>query len=238
MSLSLSVFSSMLQKSCTSKPEPSSSAAITCLPWHFDLLKDFGVVSVRHCQPEKYYKHLLEPVTGPTTKQKRKRGEHALTFEVDAGALALEGAAATAAAAPVVQTVQRRVRGKRRDKAFEQDTSSAVQGALKDRDGDRGDRDRERARGSFDVPDAPPTSHANRDQRHKQKQVKSHAWGAGYLTFKPPNSWQATCHRRNSHKHALGKNTRCTRTRTFNQPEHEADVLRQLRHWLKTALQF
>ena len=74
-------------------------------------LKDFGVVSVRHCQPEKYYKHLLEPVTGPTTKQKRKRGEHAFTFEVDAGALALEGAAATAAAAPVVQTVQRRVRG-------------------------------------------------------------------------------------------------------------------------------
>ena len=77
-----------------------------------------------------------------------------------------------------------------------------------------------------------------RADRQRLKQEKSHAWGAGYLTYKPPHSWQATCPRKHSHKHALGKNTRCTRTRSYATPEQEQDVLRQLRYWLNSADQY
>ena len=35
--------------------------------------------------------------------------------------------------------------------------------------------------------------------------------------------------------HALGKNTRCTRTRSFSNPEDEEQVLQQLRYWLNSA---
>ena len=76
----------------------------------------------------------------------------------------------------------------------------------------------------------------SRTDKGRSRNPKTHPRRAGRLTFKPPNSWQATCHRTNSHKHALGHTgTKCTRTRNFKSSAEEQIVLRQLRHWLNTA---
>ena len=201
-------------------------------------LKDCGTQSVQRCQPDKYYKQLLEPMMGPIGSMKRKHGhgQPALVFQVDAGAIPVEPPQQNTAAAP---TVQRRVRGKRPDKNLDVSARALkpldTPAALKD-----ADPVADPSAGA--VPAAPVDAAAARASKQeqqaikkKQRQDKSHNWGAGYLTFKPSNSWQATCHRKNCHRHVLGKNTRCTRTRSFAKPEHEANCLRQLRYWLNSA---
>ena len=67
------------------------------------------------------------------------------------------------------------------------------------------------------------------------KQDKTFRWGPSLITFKPPRTYQATCCRVSSHKHELGHNTRCTRTRTFHNDEGEQRVIRELKQWLNDA---
>ena len=188
-------------------------------------LKQHGVASVRHCQPDKYYSQLLAPIIG--AKEKKKKTVQALTFQVDAGI-----AAVTAQA-----ELPRRMRGKRKDPTDPDPNPNGPSAipepaAIANASGSVAAGDAA-APGSVDgsakaKPKAKPV-------RTKQQHEKSHKWGAGYLTFKPPNAWQATCHRKQGHKHTLGKATRCTRTRSFARPEDETDVLRRLRFWLNTA---
>ena len=117
------------------------------------------------------------------------------------GALALEDAQPPPPPAPLPGSVSRRMRGKQPDSSCPVPPPAAV------------------------LEDAPARTHRG---ARGQKHPKSHSWGPGTLTFKAPNSWQATCHRKTAHQHALGKKqTKCTRTRTFNMAEEEQTVLRQ-----------
>ena len=174
-------------------------------------LKNHGVTSVRHCQKDKYYAELLVPIIGSQPSKKRHlKQQAALTFDVDAG-IAAPGVPTVGNQVPV----PRRVHGKRKEHAEASEVPPPPPAAIADDD------------------DAPGPKAKARPARKQHE--KSHSWGAGYITFKPPNSWQAACHRKKSHRHALGKNTRCTRTRCFSGPEQEQQVLRQLRHWLNSA---
>ena len=66
-------------------------------------------------------------------------------------------------------------------------------------------------------------------------------WGDGYITFKPPNTWQATCGRRfGSHRNLAKPGSYCRQTRAFRTDTHktsskllnsEATQL-ALKHWL------
>ena len=85
-----------------------------------------------------------------------------------------------------------------------------------------------------------PESHSGAPEpsgRLRSKHDKTFRWGPGLITFKPPKTYQATCFRTQSHKHELGHNTRCTRTRTFQSVQGEQKVLRELKHWLNVACQ-
>ena len=180
-------------------------------------LKQNGVSVVRHCQPEKYYIELLAPIIGVRQKSKRKANQAALTFQVDAGI-------ALPAQSEASEVVARRVRGKQSERlaiAAAPATDDPTPQPLVPL-----------------APDAKAKPMPKPASKKKQQHEKSHRWGAGFLTFKPPSSWQATCHRKGAHCHALGKATRCTRTRSFVRPEEEIQVLRQLRYWLNSASEY
>ena len=64
---------------------------------------------------------------------------------------------------------------------------------------------------------------------------KSFNWGAAMFTFKAPRSYQVRCPRICTHRHASGKITACTKTRSFSSPADEALVIRQLKFWVSQA---
>ena len=165
-----------------------------------------GLVSVRHCQPEKYYKHLLG-LTSAKTNVARQQQQHqlSLSFQVDTGVL-MDWQ-------PNENAPKHRVHGKRNDPM----------------------RPAQLCDGIPEIDGAAAGKRKRRQNRSRAKHEKSHAWGPAYLTFKSPNTWQATCHRCKSHKHMLGHSTKCTRSRTFKTEDEEIIVLRQLRHWLNIA---
>ena len=131
-------------------------------------LKDCGTQSVQHCQPDRYYKQLLEPVMGPIGSRKRKHGhgQPALVFQVDAGAIPVEPPQQNTAAAP---TVQRRVRGKRPDKKLDVSARalkpSDTPAALKD-----ADPVADPSAGA--VPAAPVDAAAARASKQEQQKIK------------------------------------------------------------------
>ena len=59
--------------------------------------------------------------------------------------------------------------------------------------------------------ETPGAAKKSRTDKGRSRNPKTHPWGAGRLTFKPPNSWQATCHRTNSHKQHSGTQARNAR---------------------------
>eukprot|EP00959_Pyramimonas_sp_CCMP1952_P195919 4096094-Pyramimonas_sp.AAC.1 len=59
------------------------------------------------------------------------------------------------------------------------------------------------------------------------------------MTFKPPNSWQATCPRCDSgHYNYAQPSTRCRQTRQFKTPEQERSVELWLRHWMNSSWKY
>ena len=186
-----------------------------------------NAASVRHCQPDKYYKSLLG-LTGPAGRKGKKSGGPSLTlgFQDDTGVLVR----------PDKQGIEnaplRRARSKRPDPNGPNEGSMrALEDEVQPPPPPLPPPEAEE-----EAEETPGAAKKSRTDKGRSRNPKTHPWGAGRLTFKPPNSWQATCHRTNSHKHALGHTgTKCTRTRNFKSSAEEQIVLRQLRHWLNTA---
>ena len=81
---------------------------------------------------------------------------------------------------------------------------------------------------------------AGQASRARRVHPKSFRWGALMLTFKSPGSYQATCPRVCTHRHTAGHQTACTKTRSFEQGNAEAEalVIRELKYWGCQAFQF
>ena len=84
------------------------------------------------------------------------------------------------------------------------------------------------------APPPPPAAPVSR-----RRNAKTHYWphesGPCLLTFKPPQTWQATCPRVRSHRNPDRPKTKCTRTMSFSMGDEgvsEERVLRTLRYWL------
>ena len=177
-----------------------------------DLVRKNGHENVRHLQSSSYYAELFG------ARKVSRRGDKALRRE---GVLILPDQG-TDALADVVEA--KKLPRKQKPKRLEQPGQAPAVADAKPS---------ESAGGS--VPDVAEGAGGQVRARGRAVHHKSFRWGAVAFTFKQPRSYQVTCPRICTHRHAAGKNTACTKTKTFANEDEEALVIRQLKFWVSQA---
>ena len=94
-------------------------------------------------------------------------------------------------------------------------------------------------------PPTPEGAQVERRRGPRARHAKTHAWphedGPCLLICKGNSSWQATCPRSHSHRNPDKPSTKCTRTMSYTTDGSglsEEDVLRLLRYWLVSCLDY
>ena len=181
-----------------------------------DAVRKNGHEQVRHLRNASYYNELFGAQPCKRGERKKALQREGIHLVADAGAEALEDTGHSSA------------RTKKKRKA---------QSAL---------ADKERApvapgEGALALADAHGASASASGQPKSSGRAvhpKSFKWGAASFTFKGPRSYQVTCPRICTHRHAAGKHTACTKTKVFASEEEEALLIRQLKYWVSQASRF
>lgn len=67
----------------------------------------------------------------------------------------------------------------------------------------------------------------------------SYFFGRGFMTFKPPATWQATCPRtKGGHRDPKCKTTLCRQSRSFKTEDESKEVQLCLKHWINCCKDF
>ena len=79
---------------------------------------------------------------------------------------------------------------------------------------------------------------AKKRSRKRANHEKNFTWGGTKFTFKPPNSWQATCPRcGGAHENKTKKQSACRQTRCYKN-DGEKQVLLCLKHWANQCMSY
>ncbi|OLP98609.1 hypothetical protein AK812_SmicGene18941 [Symbiodinium microadriaticum] len=180
-----------------------------------DTVRKHGHSEVRHLQKASFYKELL----GQPARRRRLQSAGKGT---EGGDMVIVGDAGDALEdlAPAQKEKRAKTQRARHTGAVRERHAQAALPDAADGDGD-GVGDEAAAGG--------PPAHT------RSVHPKSFSWGAAMITFKAPRSYQVRCPRICTHRHASGKITACTKTRSFSTPEEEALVIRQLKFWVSQA---
>ena len=213
-----------------------------------DTLLSRGHSQILHGQKKEYYEDLLD-IKKKGSKKKNSAGP-ILAIVGDDGAVPLDEGDQLEALPPPPKRLRRgrlEVSGVAEQqpaladapKENEQDEPPPLESVVEVEGGgadhNNADADDQDIPPELPAPLLPKPEKSQPDNRNRKQHEKTFRWGPSLVTFKPPNTWQATCCRMLSHKHEGGRNTRCTRTRTFRSQEQELQVLTELKHWLNCA---